>query len=173
MTASKTIDVEVYDYVVSSTIIPPEKDQYDYGEALTYDTVKDGYIILNYKSGATEKVNLKESMISNFESTRIGEQTLTVKYSFDYKLSDNTTIPDSITTTFQVEVVDNIKGIEMNVNPKTEYKYGEELDISKGKITVKKGSGNETIDLSEATVTEKNGDPFNSKQIGKRSYLYV
>ena len=58
------------------------------------------------------------------------------------------------TTTYDVSVKDIVTGIGIKTNPnKTQYKYGEELDLTGATISVVKGSGTVEIPVTEDMVS--------------------
>lgn len=142
--------VEVKDYVSKLIITPPDKTRYEYGEDIN---LAGGYVTIVMASGAVEeKVAMTASMISGYNSTKEGTQTIQVEYK-------------DLQGSFQVTVVDEIKGIEMNTNPnKTDYKYGQNLDVTGATIKVHKSSGTYIV-----TVTDDMVSGYNSRQSGTQS----
>lgn len=133
-TATKTIDVEFYNYVKASSIIEPSNTN------LTYDTdlnLAGGKLTLIWHDNKTTDIQLTEPSVSikGYDKKTIGTQTVTVEYPVTYTLSDGTTISDKVTESFVVEVENPIKTISITAPEKTEYKHGEEL-ATNGTITV-------------------------------------
>ena len=133
-TATKTIDVEFYNYVKASSIIEPSNTN------LTYDTdlnLAGGKLTLIWHDNKTTDIQLIEPSVSikGYDKKTIGTQTVTVEYPVTYTLSDGTTISDKVTESFVVEVENPIKTISITAPEKTEYKHGEEL-ATNGTITV-------------------------------------
>ena len=59
----------------------------------------------------------------------------------------------SKTTTYNINIVDSVKSISIKTTPKTNYKYGDNLDVSNGQIEVVKGSATTTINMTNDMVT--------------------
>ena len=137
-----TYDVTVINKVLSIEINNMPKTSYNLNDSLD---VTGASIMVTRENGNMSLVNVTESMISGFDTSTSGNKTVTITY------SENGT---DVTTTYNITVADSITGIEVKQNPsKTEYKYGEDLDLSDGIITVKKGSGNTDMPMSNAIVT--------------------
>ena len=133
--------VTVSDYIKKIILTPPTKLVYEYGESLD---LTGGNIKVITASGAESVVELtnKEVEITGYNSEQEGTQTITVTYK-------------GFTQTFDVLVEDNIQSIEISKIPtKTQYKYGESLDVTGGEITVTKSSGKtEVIEITPSMVT--------------------
>lgn len=145
-----TFDVEVKDYVSKLIVTPPSKTKYEYGENID---LKGGYVSIVMASGAVEeKVPMTSSMISGYNSTKEGIQNIQVEYK-------------GLQGSFQVTVVDEIKGIEMNTNPdKVDYKYGQKLNVAGATIKVHKSSGTYIVSVTDDMVSG-----YNAKQPGTQS----
>lgn len=132
--ASKTIDIEVYNYVKTSAIISPSDTNPNYNTELD---LSGGKLTLIWHNNKIENIDLTDSSITikGYNKNQIGEQTVTVEYPVTYTLSDGTTISDKVTESFIVEVENPIKTISITAPSKTEYKHGEEL-ATNGTITV-------------------------------------
>ena len=92
------------------------------------------------KNGDEEEIDLTEEMVSGFDSSTTGNKTLTVTY-------------EEKELTYQITVADRVDRIEIQDMPKTEYKYGEELEKG-GTIKVIKASGEtETVDITPDMIT--------------------
>ena len=86
--------------------------------------VSGGELKLCYNDGSYKTVTLYTDMVSGFDSSVIGTQTLTVTY-------------EGETTTFEVTVnAKAISYIRMKTLPKTEYFVGESLDVTGGELTL-------------------------------------
>ena len=59
----------------------------------------------------------------------------------------------SKTTTYNINIVDSVKSISIKTTPKTNYKYGDNLEVSTGQIEVVKGSATTTINMTNDMVT--------------------
>ncbi len=142
--------VVVKDYVTRMTITPPRKLKYEYGESLN---LEGGSVTIFTASGSIQEiVPMTASMVSGYNSTKEGLQDIAVTYK-------------DLQGSFQVTVIDEIKGIEMNTNPnKTSYKYGQKLDVTGATIKVTKSSGTYIV-----TVTDDMVSGYNSKKAGTQS----
>ena len=150
--ADSTIDVEAYNYIVSSEIIAPTKLDYDYNTDLN---LNGGKLTLVYKDTTIKNVNLTSAMISGYDKTKIGTQQITVTYDTNYVLSDGTKIPEKIVKTFEVEVHNNAQTIEITAPTKTTYGHGDSLSLEGGKIEVTYADGTkQTPEMTSDMVTE-------------------
>ena len=158
-TASNTIDVEAYNYISNSTLVKPIKTSYKYGEALD---LKGGKLDFTWKSGNMTNTVLTSDMVSGYSATKLGTQTVTVKYNAKYTLSDGNTLTDTITKTFTVNVDNEAQSIEITPPSKTQYNYGLKLDLSGGKILVKYTDGTtKNITMTADMITENDGSTVN------------
>ena len=158
-TASNTIDVEAYNYISNSTLVKPIKTSYKYGEALD---LKGGKLDFTWKSGNMTNTVLTSDMVSGYSATKLGTQTVTVKYNAKYILSDGNTLTDTITKTFTVNVDNEAQSIEITPPSKTQYNYGSKLDLSGGKILVKYTDGTtKNITMTADMITENDGSTVN------------
>ena len=158
-TASDTIDVEAYNYISKSTLVKPSKTSYKYGEALD---LKAGKLDFTWKSGNMTNASLTADMVSGYSATKLGTQTITVKYNAKYTLSDGNTVTDTITKTFTVSVDNEAKSIEITPPSKTQYNYGSKLDLAGGKISVKYADGTtENLTMTVDMITEDDGSTVN------------
>ena len=128
----------------------PNKLEYDLNEEidLTGATIK----IINEYGEVTESRNATIDMFTNFSTDTIGKDKEAV---FVY---------GPIMERFKYTVNDPIFSIKVTKNPtKTEYEYGEEIDLTGGELEVITESGvKTTIALTEATVdyTDEPGSQF-------------
>ena len=158
-TAGNTIDVEAYNYISNSTLVKPSKTSYKYGEALD---LKGGKLDFTWKSGNMTNTVLTSDMVSGYSATKLGTQTVTVKYNAKYTLSDGNTLTDTITKTFTVNVDNEAQSIEITPPSKTQYNYGSKLDLSGGKILVKYADGTtKNITMTADMITENDGSTVN------------
>ena len=158
-TASDTIDVEAYNYISNSTLVKPSKTSYKYGEALD---LKGGKLDFTWKSGNMTNASLTADMVSGYSATKLGTQTITVKYNAKYTLSDGNTVTDTITKTFTVSVDNEAKSIEITPPSKTQYNYGSKLDLAGGKISVRYADGTtENVTMTADMITEDDGSTVN------------
>ena len=149
---TKTYEITVSDYVTGIIITPPTKTNYEYNEALD---LTGGTVQKVMASGTiVAPVSLIQSMVSGYDATRIGAQTITVNY-------------EGKQGNFGVIVSDNIQTIEMKTTPKTSYKYEETLDVTNGTIEVTRSSGaKEIIAITKNMVTG-----FNSETLGTQELI--
>ncbi len=158
-TAPETIDVEAYNYVKETTLTEPTKVDYKYNENLD---VTGGRIKVNWANGTVSNVNLTTSMVTVYNKTQLGVQTLTISYTFTYTLSDGAQIQDPITMTYEVEVTNPAKTITITPPTKTEYEHGDSLDFTGGKIEVTYEDGTtQTKQITADMVKESSGSLVN------------
>ena len=158
-TATKTIDVEVYNYVDRANLTDPNKVTYKYGEELD---LTGGKLTLYMKDGDVTDVNLTSAMISGYNKKSIGQQNLTVSYDAKYTLSDGSIITDTITKNLQVEVENAVNSITITAPTKTKYNHGDSLDLTGGIIKVKYENGTEeNRTMTTAMITEADGSTVN------------
>ncbi len=129
--------------VKSITMHQTPKTSYNVNDLLD---VTDGEILVTRAVGDPEAKEITKDMVTGFDSTKENTKlTLTVSY---------TENGITKTTTYDVSVKDIVTGIEIKTNPnKTEYKYGEELDLTGATISVVKGSGTVEIPVTEDMVS--------------------
>ena len=158
-TAVKTIDVEVYNYIDSASITPPNKVEYSYNTDLDLTGAS---MQLIWKNSNVTSVAITDSMISGYNKTTEGKQTITVTYNIEYILSDGNKVSDTIIKTFKVDVVNNISKIDITAPSKTQYNHGESLDLTGGNIKVTYENGTEeTRTMTTAMITESDGSTVN------------
>ena len=158
-TAVKTIDVEVYNYIDSASITPPNKVEYSYNTDLDLTGAS---MQLIWKNSNVTSVAITDSMISGYNKTTEGKQTITVTYNVEYVLSDGNKISDTIIKTFKVDVVNNISKIDITAPSKIQYNHGESLDLTGGNIKVTYENGTEeTRTMTTAMITESDGSTVN------------
>ena len=158
-TAPETIDVEAYNYVKETTLTEPTKVDYKYNEDLD---VTGGRIKVNWANGTVSNVNLTTSMVTVYNKTQLGVQTLTISYTFTYTLSDGAQIQDPITMTYEVEVTNPAKTITITPPTKTEYEHGDSLDFTGGEIEVAYEDGTtQTKQITADMVKESSGSLVN------------
>lgn len=160
-TATNTIDVEAYDYIVSSELTDPSKYRYNLNENLD---VSDGSLKLVWHSGNITNENLSENMVTGFDNTKPGTQTLTITYKPVYTLSDGKQITDTITKTFEIEVVNAISSITITPPTKTTYNHGDNLDLTGGEIVVTyQDKTISNVKIAESMISESDGSPVNMR----------
>ena len=147
-----TFDVTVKDYIKDITLTAPTKTEYKYGEALD---LTGGKVQKVMASGAQEPaVDLTDSSVtvSGYNANKAGKQTITVEY-------------EEIQKTFEVTVVDPINKIELKGTPKTEYKYGEEFDVSNLKLSISRASGDTEIPVTSDMIKNYNKNSLGQQQV--------
>lgn len=147
----------------------PVKTQYAENEELD---VTGGIIAVSCSDGTVQSVDLMAEMVTGFNNTVVGPQTLTVTYEgfeafFDVTVtqtvpSETTEATSSITETTDAAVAagsaseNGVQWIELTTKPsKIQYIVNhDELDVSGGQITVHYTDGaEEIIDLSKDMIT--------------------
>jgi len=148
ITKTTTYDVSVKDSVESISIkANPDKTEYNYGEDLDLT----GAIISVVKGSGTIEIPVTEDMVSGYDKEKLGEQTIKVTYGGEE-------------ATFKVTVKDYVKDIIL-VNPdKTEYQYGESLDLTGGSVqkVMASGAAVAAVPLTDDSVTLSTFNPNQS-----------
>ena len=147
----------IEDELLSLSIAEPTKKEYVEGQELDLTGFSAAAI---YASGLRINVT-NEVVISGYNSSILGEQTITVSY------SDKITV----TATFKVNVVERkITNIIVANNPdKTKYQIGEELDLTGLLVQAVYNDGSkEDIDLADLTITG-----FDSSTSGEKTLTIV
>ena len=158
-TAPETIDVEAYNYEKETTITEPTKGDYAYNEALD---VTGGRIKVTWANGTVSNVNLTTNMVTGYNQTQLGVQTLTISNTFEYTLSNGTQIQDPKTMTYEVEVTNQAKTITITPPTKTEYEHGDKLDFTGGNIKIIYADGTtQQKQITSNMVRESNGSQVN------------
>ncbi|MBO7476711.1 MAG: leucine-rich repeat protein [Salinivirgaceae bacterium] len=153
----KPVEAEVVEVAIS-------KLEYTVGDSLKLDN---GKLVIATSDSTTAEVVITPDMVKGFNPDSVGVQTVTVEFEVDGVL---------YTATFDVEVkaVEPVvaQSIKINALPaKVEYKQGEALDVTGGKITVifsdnttaeinltadmVSGFDAETVGAQELTITYK------------------
>ncbi len=148
-----TYDVIVEDYITGYELTKPSKLVYELNEDLDLTGAS---LVEKMASGITgSSIAVEESMISGFDSTTTGAKTLKVTY-------------NGTEMEFGIVVNDDISGIKIVTLPnKTEYKYGESLDLSGGKLEISNESGaTEEVDMSQASVSG-----YDPNKLGKQTII--
>ena len=148
ITKTTTYDVSVKDIVTGIGIkTNPNKTQYKYGEELDLT----GATISVVKGSGTIEIPVTEDMVSGYDKEKLGEQTIKVTYGGEE-------------ATFKVTVKDYVKDIIL-VNPdKTEYQYGESLDLTGGSVqkVMASGAAVAAVPLTDDSVTLSTFNPNQS-----------
>ena len=110
-------------------------------EGKTKLNVIGGMITVHYNIGVTESIWMDKSMVSGFDNTVVGPQTLTVTYG-------------GATTTYDIEIITkSLTGITLTSPPtKLEYEEGEEFDPTGMVITADYDNGAQA-ELAEGEYT--------------------
>ena len=146
-------EVIVVDYLLDIRLTPPEKSIYKIGESLS---LKGGKVTEIMASGKEETaIQLIEDMVSGFDSTTPGTKRITVTYKKDEGI---------FTKYFEISVISSTSSIEVIAPNKTDYKYGESLDLTGGKIIIKKDDGTN----EEKEITEDMVSGYNPKETGQQ-----
>jgi len=123
---TKVISITVSDPITGITIQAPTKVEYLYGE---YLDLTDATVSVNKASGAIiGPINITYEMVTGYNPNILGVQTLTVSYLEQIN-------------TFNVNVQDWDKELRIVTMPKTNYEYGESLDVENGKVAIYTASG--------------------------------
>ena len=148
ITKTTTYDVSVKDSVESISIkANPDKTEYNYGEDLDLT----GATISVVKGSVTIEIPVTEDMVIGYDKEKLGEQTIKVTYGGEE-------------ATFKVTVKDYVKDIIL-VNPdKTEYQYGESLDLTGGSVqkVMASGAAVAAVPLTDDSVTLSTFNPNQS-----------
>ena len=148
ITKTTTYDVSVKDSVESISIkANPDKTEYNYGEDLDLT----GATISVVKGSGTVEIPVTKDMVSGYDKEKLGEQTIKVTYGGEE-------------ATFKVTVKDYVKDIIL-VNPdKTEYQYGESLDLTGGSVqkVMASGAAVAAVPLTDDSVTLSTFNPNQS-----------
>ena len=102
-----------------------------------------GVITVYYSDGSSEEIDLTAEMVSGFDNSVVGEQTLTVEY-------------EGFTATFDVEIIaKTLVRIEITALPaKVEYEAGEEFDPDGLEVTAYYDNGTSEVLASDAYTLE-------------------
>ncbi len=122
------------------------------------DTVNFSDIVVRdvMKSGEEGSIlTAQEYTISTVSTAVAGEQTVTVT-------KKNTNFTD----TFKIKVIDATTEMNITDLPKDNYNFGEELDLSDGKITVKTQTGDKELPMTDSSVTVSG---YNPHQLGEQT----
>lgn len=147
---TKTFGVSVVDNLKGIVLVTlPNKLDYKYGESLN---VAGGTIALIKDSGTSNPIPITKEMISGYNPNKLGNQVITITY-------------EGFTQEFVVNVEDYISHLKVNKPKKTNYEYGEELDLSGGSVAIVMASGK----IQEETpMTASMLSVFDNKKVGKQ-----
>ncbi len=146
ITQNTSYNINVKDDVSSVTLKTDPKTDYLYGEPFD---ISGGELEVTRPSGNVTIPLTTDMITSTFDPQQIGEQTITIEYG-------------GFTLDYKVNVKDYQTGIVLTPPTKTEYEYGEALDLTGGSVQKVMASGAATtpVDLSDTTqVTLGTYDP--------------
>ncbi|MGN0108451.1 MAG: bacterial Ig-like domain-containing protein [Hominilimicola sp.] len=146
-----TFDVEVIARAITGiTVTPPEKTTYIEGEELDLSGME---VTAAYNDNSTDKAASSSCTVTGYDKTKIGKQTVTVKYG-------------GYTDTFDVTVKQkSLTGITVTPPTKTAYYVGEELDLSGMEVTAAyNDNSTDKAASSSCTVTG-----YDNTKIGKQT----
>ena len=148
---TKTRTVKVFDYMTGIEVTKPTKTEYNYGEDLNLSGLSVKAVM---KSGNKTNVAINNCKITGYNKNKLGNQTITISY--NEKIA-----------TFQVIVRDYITNIEIVEPTKTEYNYGEDLNLSGLSVKAVMKSGNKTnVALNDCKITG-----YNKNKIGDQTII--
>ena len=130
----------------------PNKVKYLYGQKLD---LTGGTIEITKESGETEIISITSSMVTGYNSNKLGTQTLTVTY-------------DGLSQTFPVTVEDyELNSLFITPPTKRNYEYGESLDLTGGKVTTKMASGaiKESTNMTASMISGFDNTKVGSQKI--------
>lgn len=139
-TAIAKYNVTVTDKLNSISLSGTYKTEYKYGEQFSSQGI---VVTANMASGS--KNVTANAQFSGYSPTTLGEQTITVSYTFDGVTKQ---------ATFEVNVKNFEKSIVLSGNYKTSYKYGEELDTNNLIVTATMADGStQQVALNKCTIS--------------------
>ncbi|MBE6805870.1 MAG: hypothetical protein E7526_05070 [Ruminococcaceae bacterium] len=150
---------EITVYIVPKTLISivliPQNLKTEYSEKRDELDVSGGTMLaLTYNNDTIETIELTKDMVSGFDNSVVGKQTLTVSYG-------------GKTTTYEIEIIArNLTGIKITKTPnKTEYlEVKDQLNVVGGQITLYyDNETEETIAIKESMVTG-----FDNTKVGEQ-----
>ena len=149
-TESTTFNVNVQDYVATTSITVPTQTTYNYGDSLDLST---GSIVQTMASGTTNTLPLAISMVTESDGTPVDMTPST--FGTNNTVTKTLLITDSgVTANYPITIVNDIKSITIKQTPKQNYKYGDSIDTSVGSVEVTRGNGQtEEIMLSDPRIT--------------------
>ena len=153
---STTFNVEIKEKEPTSIKIVELPSKTEYIQNYENLDVKGGKIQITYNDTSTEIIDITDGMVSNFDNSKIGTQTLTVTYK-------------GLTTQYNIVVnskkVDTIKWKEKPAKIEYIQNY-EKLDVKSGKIQViYNDKSEEIIDLTEDMVSGFDNTVVGTKEL--------
>ena len=139
-----TFDIEIVAKSLDHIAVTTLPDTLSYLEAKDELDLTGGRLTLYYDNDTNEEIDLAADMVSGFDNTVTGTQTLTISY-------------EGKTTTFDVEILPkSVSSIEMTALPeKTEYlQRKDQFDVTGGRVMVYYNNDtSEEIDLTADMVS--------------------
>lgn len=146
---------EIIEYPISSISVSKLPNKTAYMERSEALDVTGGRVTLYYTNGTSKTIDMTNDMVSGFDNTRVGSQTLTVSYEgktafFSVTITARTALRIAVTT----------------LPAKTSYLEGKDkLDVAGGRITVYYNSGpSEVLDMTAAMVSG-----FDNNKVGDQT----
>ena len=141
ITKTSNYSIDIINTLKSIQIQGTPKTEYNINEPIQTGLS----ILVTRQTGEIEAIDVENDMISGFNTTTEGEKEVTITY------TENGVTKQ---TSYSITVKDAVTGIGIKTNPnKTQYKYGEELDLTGATISVVKGSGTVEIPVTEDMVS--------------------
>lgn len=111
-----------------------------------------------YNDDSSKKLNYNDVTITGFDSSSLGEKTITVTYKEDNK---------TVSTTFKIEIIEKeVKDIVLTHPTKVKYVEGQSLDLTGGKVIVSYNDDtSEEIDLTSDMVSGYDKDHLGKQTI--------
>lgn len=111
-----------------------------------------------YNDDSSKKLNYNDVTITGFDSSSLGEKTITVTYKEDNK---------TVSTTFKIEIIEKeVKDIVLTPPTKVKYVEGQSLDLTGGKVIVSYNDDtSEEIDLTSDMVSGYDKDYLGKQTI--------
>jgi len=135
-----------YEIIVEDSIshlkVIPNKTTFKYGEELD---LSGGTVQVIMKSGeVNETADLTIDMVSGYDKNAVGDQIIHVEYK-------------GLKATFDVTVLDEIVNVTLEKEPdKTQYAYGENIDLTGALLKITMLSGEMTIPVGENMISGYN-----------------
>ncbi len=133
--------IEIINDIKSIAISTVPKQDYNIGDTLD---VTNGEILVTRAVG-TENITMVDTMVSGFDTTA-EHKDLSLKVEY----TENGITKE---TNYTIQVKDDVSSVTLKTTPKTDYLYGEPLDISGGELEITRPSGNVTIPLTMDMIT--------------------
>lgn len=148
-------EIDVVTKTATSVKIETLPAKLTYREAKDTLNVSGGSIRVNYNNGKHDIVPMTAEMVTGFDNTKIGKQTLTVAYS-------------GFTVEFEIEIIaKRVASISVDTLPeKTEYVQNfNELNVDGGRIVVYYDNGtSEVINMTLDMISD-----FNNTKVGEQT----